>query len=123
MSSLIFPGIILLLVGLWGVFATGRKFRAEFKARGKTWESASDAVKAGNGMIVVDIVWGPQRGLGHPAIWYLPTIPPADEDLTPLLEPGGPALLVNCPRKFRDLQTLRGLFPKDKVRQTGWDSV
>ena len=72
-QSLIIPVVLLLLLGLWGVFETGRKFRREFRIRGKSWEDLCGAMERGEGMIVVDMIWGPQRGLGHPVIWWLPT--------------------------------------------------
>ena len=121
MQGLIFPGILLLLVALWGVFSSGRKFRLEFKKRGKTWEEVSAAMTAGEGLLVVDMVWGPQRGLGHPAIWWLPRAVGENDDLTPALEPGGMAMLVKCPRHLRSLEALRKNFAPEKVRCHGWD--
>ena len=119
MQSLIFPAVLLLLVALWGVFSVGSKFRREFKVRGKEWDEVCAAMRAGDGILIVDILWGPQRGLGHPVIWWLPNSAGAGEDLSESLKSA--ARLVKCPRHLRSIQALRREFAPDRVRSHGWD--
>lgn len=128
MQSLIIPAVILLLIGLWGAWESGRKFRREFQRRGKAWEDVCAAVKEGKGRVVVDSVWGPQRGLGHPTIWWLPAV--ADgagggegaKEIGPRIEnPAGDALLVRCPRSLKNLEALRAKFGAPAVLAHSWD--
>ena len=118
MQSLIIPLAILLLVGTWGVWETGRKFRAEFRRRGKAWESVCADMARGAGILVVDTLWGPQRGLGHPVIWWLPVAVEA-EQMAMHIE-GGSARLVRCPRRMRNAASLSGLFGSERVRTHTW---
>jgi hypothetical protein len=121
MYGLIIPAVLLLLVGLWGVFETGRKFRAEFRRRGKTWDAACTDLDQGRGLLAVDTIWGPQRGLGHPVIWWIPALAQG-EDLAPKIEkPNGGALLVRCPRRLKILATLRARFGEKKVVAHSWN--
>lgn len=117
MQSLIIPIALLLLLALWGVIETGRKFRREFRLRGKTWEDACAAMGKGEGFVVVDTIWGPQRGLGHPVIWWLPATAGSVE-LGEQVEKH--AKLVNCPRKMKRPEALRQRFGADKVLLHSW---
>jgi len=117
-QSLIIPVILLLLLGLWGVVETGRKFRTEFRKRGKTWEDLCAAMERGDGLLVVDTIWGPQRGLGHPVIWWLPAALGVGEELAGQIETS--AKLVKCPRKWKKVETLRGRFGTQKVLLHSW---
>jgi hypothetical protein len=120
-TNLIIPGIILLLLGLWGAFETGRKFRNEFRRRGKAWEAVCAALDRDEGVLVVDTIWGPQRGFGHPTLWWIPAVVNG-EPLAPKIEtPDGGARLTRCPRSLRNLDALRQRFGSDKVRVHTWD--
>jgi hypothetical protein len=120
-EALIIPGVLLLLLGLWGVFETGRKFRREFRRRGKTWEAACAALDQGQGRLIVDTLWGPQRGLGHPVIWWVPTLAEG-EDLAAKIETmEGGAMLVRCPRRLRNLDALRTRFGPQNVVAHSWN--
>ena len=120
MESLIFPVVLLVLVGLWGAFESGRKFRREFRKRGRDWASVSAAMENGEGTLAVDTIWGPQRGLGHPTIWWIDRPLPPGEDLTPFIETGGAARLVNCPKSLRGLVPLQDRFGVDRVAVHSW---
>jgi hypothetical protein len=117
-QSLIIPIALLLLLALWGVFETGRKFRREFHLRGKTWEDLCTTMASGQGVVVVDTIWGPQRGLGHPVIWWLPASLTPDEDLARHIQTG--ARLVKCPRRMRKVEALRQRFGTEKVLLHSW---
>jgi hypothetical protein len=119
-ESLIIPVVLLVMLGLWGAFESGRKFRREFRQRGIAWADVCGAMEGGRGTLVVDTVWGPQRSLGHPAIWWLEAIPISGEDLAGHIETGGAARLVKCPGRMRNLQSLRRRFGPDRVVAHGW---
>lgn len=119
MQSLYIALGVLLLVGVWGFYESGRRFRAEFKRRGMSWQKLCAQMAAGEGeagILVVDTVWGPQRGLGHPVVWWLPA---AVEDFAGPIE-GGAAHLVRCPRGMRNLEALRQRFGEHRVAAHGW---
>jgi hypothetical protein len=116
--SLIIPVVLLLLLGLWGVLETGRKFRTEFRRRGKSWDDLCAAMGRGEGLLVVDTIWGPQRGLGHPVIWWLPRALSIGDELGRLIETD--AQLVQCPRNMRKAEALRERFGDEKVLLHGW---
>ena len=118
MQSLIIPLVLLLALALWGVFETGRKFRREFRRRGKTWQDLSADMDKGEGMVVVDTVWGPQRGWGHPVIWWLPPGLAQGGDLGGQLEAS--ARLVKCPRKMKNVEALRQRFGNENVVLHSW---
>jgi hypothetical protein len=117
-QSLLFPIGLLLLLAMWGVFETGRKFRGEFRVRGKSWEDLCAAMAKGEGTVVVDTIWGPQRGLGHPVIWWLPAGLTPGEDLAGHLQTSG--RLVKCPRKMKKIELLRQRFGAQKVMLHSW---
>jgi hypothetical protein len=121
MYGLIIPIVLLLLVGLWGVYATRRKFRAEFRRRGKTWDAACADLDQGRGLLVVDTIWGPQRGLGHPVIWWIPALGEGDDLAAKIEKAEGGALLVRCPRSFKSLPTLQDRFGPQKVIAHSWN--
>jgi hypothetical protein len=116
---LIIPGLLLVLLAIWGVFETGRKFRTEFKKRGKSWDSVSASMQKGDGLLVVDMIWGPQKGLGHPVIWWLPSPLAPGEELAPRVETGD-ALLVRCPRALKNVDALRQRFGQQNVVVHSW---
>jgi len=118
-QSLIIPVGFLLLLGFWGVWENGRKFRSEFKRRGIEWAHAASALARGEGMLIVDTLWGPQRGLGLPVVWWLPEAVPAGADLLPLLQ--AEARLVNCPKPLKSAAALRGRFSESQVLVHSWD--
>jgi hypothetical protein len=119
-ESLIIPIILLVLLGLWGVFENGRKFRREFLKRGKTWDAVCADMDRGRGVLIVDSIWGPQRGLGHPVIWWVPALNPG-EDLGAKIETAeGGALLVRCPRGLKSMGALRGKFGAARVLPHTW---
>jgi hypothetical protein len=117
-QSLIFPVVLLLLLALWGVLETGRKFRREFRLRGKSWEDLCATMAKGEGLIVVDTTWGPQRGLGRPVIWWLPAELAPGEDLGGCLE--SVAKLVKCPRRMKKVEVLRERFGTGRVVVHSW---
>jgi len=122
-DSLIIPIVILVMLGLWGAFESGRKFRREFRQRGKAWAEACAAVDAGRGTLVIDTLWGPQRGLGHPAIWWIEEQVAEGEDLAPRIEAGGTARLLKCPGKLRTAEALRQRFGTQRVITHSWSTV
>lgn len=117
MESLAIPLAIFLLVAFWGVAETGRKFRTEFKKRGKTWQAVTQLM-AGEGTIIVDTLWGPQRGLGHPVIWWSPRVVAQGDDVAADLQSG--AFLVKCPRALRSAEALRARFGPNRVVIHTW---
>ena len=121
MQSLIIPVALLLLIGLWGAWESGRKFRREFKRCGMDWNAVCASLRQAQGRLIVDSTWGPQRGLGHPTIWWLPQL--ADgEEIGPRLEhPQSDAKLVRCPRSLRSLEALRAKFGAPAVLAHSWN--
>ena len=120
MQSLYIAMALLLLLGLWGVLESGRKFRREFARRGKAWDAVCAALEQGQGLLIVDTIWGPQRGLGHPVIWFIPSLEKGD-DLAAYIEPDdGGALLVRCPRSLKNLQALKTRFGQERVMEHSW---
>ena len=121
MSSLILPVVLLVLLGVVGVFQTGRKFRKVFQDRGKSWLDVCDCMARDEGVLVVDTLWGPQQGLGHPVIWWLPMVPGLEDDLGAVLEAEpGAAMLVQCPRRLRSEAALRSRFGESRVMVHSW---
>jgi hypothetical protein len=116
-SSLILPALLLVIIAFWGVFSAGRKFKKEFQRRGITWEEAAQSASAGAGVLVVDIVYGPPRGLGHPTLWFLPSAEASADDLAPLLE--GTARIVRVPKSLRRVEALRKAVPEAQLRGHG----
>ena len=108
MAAALLPIVLLLAVAFWGVFEAGRKFRREFKKRGKHWQEVCRAMNQGEGTIILDLIWGPQRGLGRPVIWWSSRVLTSDDDLAE--EVGGAARITDCPRRLRNEQSLRELF-------------
>ena len=121
MYGLIIPAVLLLLVGLWGVLETGRKFRAEFRRRGKTWDATCADLDQGRGVLAVDTIWGPQRGLGHPVIWWIPALSQGEDLALKIEKPDGGALLVRCPRNLKNLPALQKRFGTQKVIAHSWN--
>jgi hypothetical protein len=120
-SSLILPVVLLVLLGVLGVYQTGRKFRKVFQNRGKSWLNVCECMSRGEGVLIVDTLWGPQQGLGHPVIWWLPAAPALEEDLGQLLEAEpGAAKLVECPRRLRSEVALRSRFGDSRVMVHTW---
>ena len=119
MAGLIFPGVLLLLFAMWGIFSSNRKFKKEFRLRGMSWDAANAAAAAGEGVLVIDTVYGPLRGLGHPAIWYLSHAEAAVEDLGEVLK--STARIVHCPKALRSFEALKKLLPLESLRGHGWD--
>jgi hypothetical protein len=117
-QALIFPVVLLLLLALWGVLENGRKFRREFRLRGKSWQDLCAEMEKGEGLVVVDTIWGPQRGLGRPVIWWLPTGLAPGDDLGGRLESVG--RLVKCPRKMKKIEALRQRFGPPRVVLHSW---
>ena len=121
MGSLILPVVLLVLLGVAGVYSTGRKFRREFQDRGKSWASVCASMARGEGVLVVDLLWGPQQGLGHPVIWWLAAIPEGAEKLGELLPAeAGAARLVRCPRRMRNAGALKSQFGASRVMVHNW---
>jgi hypothetical protein len=116
---LFIPIGLLVMLAMWGAFESGRKFRREFRQRGKGWAEACAAMDAGRGILVIDTVWGPQRGLGHPAVWWLEERA-VDAELSARIETGGSARLVKCPGRMRNADALRQRFGVDRVITHGW---
>ena len=119
-QSLIIPAVLLVLLGLWGVFETGRKFRREFQRRGKTWEAVCAAMEKEEGVLIVDTIWGPQRGLGHPVIWWIPALAEGEDVGARLETAQGGAMLVRCPRGFKSVEMLRSRFGTARVKAHSW---
>ena len=122
MQSLILPLVVLLLVGVWGVFETGRKFRREYARRGISWEAVCTTIESGSWVLAVDTIWGPQRGLGRPVVWLLEAAPAADADIGEIIrdEGGGAAKLVRCPRAMRSVEALRAKFGLERIILHSW---
>ena len=122
MQSLILPLVVLLLVGVWGVFETGRKFRREFAKRGVSWDAACRALEDGSGVLAVDTIWGPQRGLGRPVIWWVEAVPATESDLGEIIRGEGAAAakLVRCPRAMRSAEALRAKFGAQRIIVHSW---
>ena len=120
MESLIIPVALLVLLGLWGVFETGRKFRREFRRRGMTWEALCAAMDKGQGLLIVDSIWGPQRGFGHPVIWWVPALAKGEDVGAKIETAEGGAKLVRCPGRMKSLEALRGRFGQRQVMAHSW---
>lgn len=132
MQALIFPLVLLVLVGIWCVFETGRKFRREFARRGIAWEAVCRQMDAERGVLVLDTIWGPQRGLGRPVLWWIEVPPEKGADLGEIIrgEPGGErgggpaggpvAKLVRCPRAMRSAEALGKKFPPERIIRHSW---
>jgi hypothetical protein len=121
MASLIIPALLLLLLGLWGIFETGRRFRREFRRRGKTWDAACADLDRGRGRLIVDTIWGPQRGLGHPVIWWVPTLSEGEDLAAKIENPQSGTLLVRCPRRLKNLPALQNRFSPQHVIAHSWN--
>ena len=109
---------ITILVAIWGLLESGRKFRREFRKRGQHWEVILERMAGAPGTLIVDTLWGPQRGLGHPVIWYLPRHVGEGENLAGELQAA--AVLVKCPRAMRSTGALRERFGEARVRVHTW---
>lgn len=121
MATYILPAVILLLIGIWGALESGRKFRREFRRRGKSWNAVCAALDQNQGILVIDTIWGPQRGFGHPTLWWIPP-DVTDEPIASQIEPpDGSALLTRCPRNLRSLDALRRRFGNEKVQAHSWN--
>jgi hypothetical protein len=75
-------------------------------------------MERGEGLVVVDTLWGPQRGLGRPVIWWLPTALAPGDDLAGQLESA--AKLVKCPRNMKKIEALRQRFGAQRVIPHSW---
>ena len=118
MNSLAIAVGVLVMVAIWGLVESGRKFRQEFQKRGQHWEVILQRMAAAPGTLIVDTLWGPQRGLGHPVIWYLPREVEEGENLAGELQTA--AVLVKCPRAMRSTEALREQFGETRVRVHTW---
>ena len=70
-------------------------------------------------MLVVDTIWGPQKGLGHPVIWWLPEAAASQDALSERIPEEG-TKLVKCPRRLRNFEALRAEFGPELVLQHTW---
>jgi hypothetical protein len=116
-DSLIIPVAILLILGLWGTFQSRSTFRKEFRRRGKDWQATCSALDRGEGVLIVDTLWGPERGFGRPAIWWIDQSP-QNQDLALQLQ--NAALLVKCPASMRNLDALKQRFGPERVISHTW---
>jgi hypothetical protein len=118
-QSLLLPLFIFAFVALWGVAETGRKFRREFRKRGKSWGEIEQLMAEGEGgMLIVDTLWGPQRGLGHPVVWFSARRVAAPEEIGREIESG--AFLVKCPKGYCSAEALRERFGAERVVLHSW---